>query len=60
MQKITNLGAGSAINSSREWGRDVAMTSEGWIAPEYLHCGFGSAKVDVFALGVVLFELGSI
>ena len=55
--KIANLGAGSAINSSREWGRDIAMTTEGWIAPEYLHYGFVSAKVDVFAFGVLLFEL---
>lgn len=55
--KIANLGANSVINFSKEEIRNVAVTSEGWIAPEYLRYGRVSTKVDVFAFGVVLFEL---
>lgn len=54
--KIANLGIGTVINSGKERG-DVMITSEGWIAPEYLHHGSVSDKVDVFAFGVLLLEL---
>ncbi|XP_010918712.1 lysM domain receptor-like kinase 4 [Elaeis guineensis] len=54
--KIANLGMGTVINSGKERG-DVMITSEGWIAPEYLENGSASDKVDVFAFGVVLLEL---
>ncbi|KAG1354931.1 lysM domain receptor-like kinase 4 [Cocos nucifera] len=54
--KIANLGMGTVINSGKERG-DGMITSEGWIAPEYLDHGSVSDKVDVFAFGVVLLEL---
>ncbi|XP_058081638.1 protein LYK5-like [Magnolia sinica] len=54
--KIANFGVASVLYSSNGKS-DIAASVGGWIAPEYLLEGLVSAKVDIFAFGVVLFEL---
>ncbi|KAJ0967334.1 hypothetical protein J5N97_024251 [Dioscorea zingiberensis] len=55
--KIANLGEESVVSSHSMETSDVSHSIEEWIAPEYLRHGLVSPKVDVFAFGVVLFEL---
>ncbi|KAL5987722.1 hypothetical protein ACLOJK_035474 [Asimina triloba] len=58
--KIANFGvASTAVCFNGKRDDPVAASMVGWIAPEYLLEGTVSEKVDVFAFGVVLFELTS-
>ncbi|KAK8958722.1 LysM domain receptor-like kinase 3 [Platanthera guangdongensis] len=57
--KISDFGLAKLLVRSSD---GVASTTEvvgtfGYLAPEYLHDGLATSKSDVFAFGVVLFEL---
>lgn len=56
--KISDFGLAKLISKSND---EVTATKVvgtfGYLAPEYLHDGLATAKSDVYAFGVVLFEL---
>lgn len=59
--KITNFGLARTIQDEDETG-EVHMTkhvvgTHGYLAPEYIENGVVTAKLDVFAFGVVVLEL---
>ncbi|XP_038706270.1 lysM domain receptor-like kinase 4 isoform X1 [Tripterygium wilfordii] len=54
--KLANIGTPTAIGSSST-GLEKSVAIKGWIAPEYVLNDSASEKVDIFAFGVVLFEL---
>jgi len=51
--RVTDFG----IARRRETTRGPAIGTPGYIAPEYLSGGFPDARADLFAVGVVLYEL---
>ena len=53
--KLANIGTSAAVGPVKEI--DSKDSVRGWVAPEYLHHGSTSEKVDIFAFGVILLEL---
>lgn len=55
--RITDFGLARAINESAPQAESVVMGSPGYLAPELLSLGEATAAADVYAVGVMLFEM---
>lgn len=58
--KIANFGLARSVDDQEEGGMQLTrhvIGTHGYLAPEYIENGVITAKLDVFAFGVVLLEL---